>query len=60
MFAARRALIGAEPIRIAQELAVFADNWPTSEVADALRAFLAPPTTKAPTTAAPTTKADPT
>ncbi|MEU9173890.1 enoyl-CoA hydratase/isomerase family protein [Streptomyces sp. NPDC048420] len=30
-----------------EELATFADNWPASSVADALRAFLTPPTTKA-------------
>ncbi|MFI8073622.1 enoyl-CoA hydratase/isomerase family protein [Streptomyces sp. NPDC086033] len=32
-----------------EELAVFADNWQASSVADALRAFLAPRTTKADT-----------
>jgi enoyl-CoA hydratase len=32
-----------------EELATFADNWPASSVADALRAFLAPRTTKADT-----------
>ncbi|MEE1757779.1 MULTISPECIES: enoyl-CoA hydratase/isomerase family protein [unclassified Streptomyces] len=41
-----------------EELATFADNWPASEVADALRAFLTSQTTKVPTTAAPTMKAD--
>lgn len=30
-----------------EELATFADNWPASSVADALRAFLAPHSTKA-------------
>lgn len=33
-----------------EELATFADNWQASSVADALRAFLTPHTTKADTT----------